>query len=92
MYALFETEEFLRSIEKLENKNANFIRNKLDNYVYPQLRTEPHFGLNIKKLRNYHPETWRYRIGKYRVFYTIDENERLVFLLVVESRDKAYKK
>lgn len=92
MYGLFETEEFLRSIEKFQNKDARFIRNKLDTYVYPQLRTEPHFGLNIKKLRGYHPDTWRYRIGKYRVFYTIDENERLVFLLVVESRDKAYKK
>ena len=71
MYALFETEEFLRSIDKLDVKDARFIRNKLETYVYPQLRQEPHFGLKIKKLRAYHPDTWRYRIGKYRVFYTI---------------------
>jgi len=56
------------------------------------LRLEPHFGLNIKKLRNYKPDTWRYRIGDYRVFYTIDENDCLVLLLVVENRDKAYKR
>jgi mRNA interferase RelE/StbE len=91
-YELFETDEFIKSIQQLQPQNARFIQNKLETYVYPQLRLEPHFGLNIKKLRNYKPDTWRYRIGDYRVFYTIDENDCLVLLLVVENRDKAYKR
>jgi mRNA interferase RelE/StbE len=91
-YELFETDEFIKSIQQLQPQTARFIRNKLETYVYPQLRREPHFGLNIKKLRNYKPDTWRYRIGDYRVFYTIDENDCLVLLLVVENRDKAYKR
>jgi mRNA interferase RelE/StbE len=92
MYSLFETDEFQDNLNELQSKEASLIRNKLDNYIYPQLRLEPHFGANIKKLRGYRPDTWRYRIGNYRVFYTIDEEEHLVFLLVIASRDKAYKK
>ena len=92
MYALFATDEFLKSIEKLQKRDKALIENKLKEYVYPQIKSEPHFGINIKKLRGYEPNTWRYRIGNYRVFYTIDENDWLVLLLVVESRNKAYRK
>ena len=92
MYDLFATNEFLTSIEKLQKRDKILIENKLKEYVYPQIKSEPHFGINIKKLRGYEPNTWRYRIGNYRVFYTIDENDRLVLLLVVESRNKAYRK
>ncbi len=92
MYDLFETDEFLNSLEKLQKRDKALVRNKLKEYVYPQIRSEPHFGINIKKLRDYSPNTWRYRIGSYRVFYTIDENDQLILLLVVESRDKAYRK
>jgi mRNA interferase RelE/StbE len=92
MYNLFATNEFLKSINKLQKRDKALIENKLKEYVYPQIKLEPHFGINIKKLRGYEPNTWRYRIGNYRVFYTIDENDQLVLLLVVESRDKAYRK
>jgi mRNA interferase RelE/StbE len=90
MYEIFETQEFLKSIEKLQKKEAKIIEKKLESYVYPQLREEPHFGANIKKLRGYSPDTWRYRIGNFRVFYTIDEDDHLVILLVVENRKDAY--
>ena len=92
MYDLFETDEFLKSIEKLQKNDKALIKNKLNVYVYPQLRSEPHFGINIKKLRGYSTDTWRYRVGNYRIFYTIYENEHLVLLLVVENRAKAYRK
>ena len=91
MYELFETAEFLNSITKLQKRDQKLVCNKLQNYVYPQIKQEPHFGINIKKLKNYKPETWRYRIGHYRVFYTIDEEDNLVLLLVVEDRGKAYR-
>ena len=92
MYDLFETNEFLKSLEKLQNNDKALIKNKLNGYVYPQLRSEPHFGINIKKLRGYSTDTWRYRVGNYRIFYIIDENDYLVLLLVVENRNKAYRK
>jgi len=86
MYELFETDEFLKSISRLQKRDERLVNNKLQNYVYPQLKDEPHFGMNIKNLKNYKPETWRYRIGNYRMFYTIDEEDNLVLLLVTEDR------
>ena len=60
-------------------------------YVYPQLRDNPHFGKNIKKLKNYQPETWRYRIGGYRFFHEINEKESIVYMLAVDSRKESYR-
>lgn len=67
------------------------IEKKLSGYVYPQLRTAPFYGLNIKKLRGYTPQTWRYRIGNYRVFFSVDEQKRIVFILTIDDRKDAYK-
>ena len=89
-YRIFETDEFLKRIQKYSPQNRNFIEKKINNLVYNQLRSEPHFGNNIKKLRSYIPEMWRFRIGKYRLFYSIDENEKIVFIITVEFRKDAY--
>ncbi len=90
MYNLFETHEFIKSLKNLQNKDGEFVKTKLLEYVYPQISKEPHAGPNIKKLKNYSPETWRYRIGKYRLFYSIEDEEKLVLLLVIENRKNAY--
>jgi mRNA interferase RelE/StbE len=90
-FRIFETEEFLRALEKLPEADSRFLRRKLDGHVYPQLREEPFFGRSIRKLRAYVPDTWRYRIGRFRLFYTIDEVDRLVFVLTVDLRRSAYR-
>ena len=90
-YRLFETEEYLRSLRKMGDPDRLFIEKKAREHVYPQLKVQPFFGPNIRKLAGYKPETWRYRIGKFRLFYIIDEKERIVFLLTAEFRKDAYK-
>lgn len=90
-YRIFETDELLRSLGRLPEKDATFIRTKLASHVYPQLRNMPFYGQNIKKLRAYAPETWRYRIGRFRIFYQVEDPERLVFILAVEKRKDAYR-
>jgi mRNA interferase RelE/StbE len=90
-YAIFETDEFQKRLSGLPAPAVPFIRTKLDRYVYPQLRDEPHFGTHIKKLRGYVPDQWRYRIGRYRVFYGVDESERTVLMLSVDDRRDAYR-
>ncbi len=90
-YRIFETDEFLASLTKLSHQNSLFIENKLRDYVYPQLRKMPYFGTNIKKLRGYEPKTWRYRIGRYRIFYLIDDRESVVMMLTAEHRKDAYR-
>jgi mRNA interferase RelE/StbE len=74
-YKIFETNEL--------------IKKKLLGYVYPQLTQEPHFGTNIKKLHGYEPDTWRYRIGKYRIFYIIEK--QVVRMISLDHRKDAYK-
>ena len=88
-FRVFETEEFKKAFIRLGP--PRFLRNKLDTYVYPQLRQGPYFGPNIRKLQGYVPVTWRYRIGRYRVFYSLDERERIVFVLTVDDRKDAYR-
>lgn len=90
-FRIFQTDEFLKQLSKLPANEAEFFEKKLREYVFPQLRVEPFYGKNIKKLRYYTPETWRYRIGKYRLFYTINPNEKIIYLLTMDLRKDAYR-
>ena len=90
-YRLFATEEFQKQLKKVTTSQRAVIERKLSGYVYPQLRTAPYYGPNIKNLRGYTPETWRYRIGNYRVFCCVDEDRRVVSILTIDDRKDAYK-
>ena len=76
-YRIFETEQFQPDL-----------RTNLGSY--PQLRAQPFFGRNIKKLKRYKPETWRYRIGGFRFFYEIDDSRKIVFMIASDTRQKSY--
>lgn len=90
MYQIFLTDECQKSLEKITKNGRLFIEQKIKEYIIPQLKDEPHYGINIKKLHNYSPETWRYRIGKFRLFYLINEKDKIVSLLTVSYRKDAY--
>ena len=91
-FRIFETEEFQKRLAKLSAADQKLIKTKLTEYAYPQLKEEPFFGTNIKKLKGYDPDTWRYRIGKYRVFYVIENAEKIIYILTLDARKDAYKK
>lgn len=91
MYSIFETNDFISDIRGDLGGQSEKIQKKINEYVYPQLRMEPHFGLNIKKLRDQKPDMWRYRIGNYRMLYTIDEQEKTVTIISFDIRGNAYK-
>ena len=92
MYKIFETETFLKSLEQDFEGQQEKIKKKLREYVYQQLTVSPVFGSNIKKLRDWKPPTWRYRIQSYRFFYEIDEERKIVSMIVAEHRSRAYRK
>ena len=89
-YRVFETDNFIRAMGKIKGRNKTLIENKLKKRVYPQLKNEPYYGKNIKKLKNYKPETWRYRIGDYRAFYEINDIEKVVYIIGISTRENAY--
>lgn len=91
MFRIFETETFLASLEQDFEGQKDKIKVKLRNQVYRQLKESPSFGPNIKKLRNWNPPTWRYRIGSYRFFYEIDGENKIVSMILAEHRGRAYK-
>ena len=90
-YLIFETDEFDKRLKKLSSRDAGFLRKKLNAFVYPQIKKEPFWGNNIKKLQGYSPDTWRYRIGKFRLFYIVDLDERIIYILSVDHRKDAYR-
>ena len=89
-FRVFETGQFHRDLEQDFRGQQARIRQKLTAYAYPQLRQNPYFGKNIKKLQDAVPATWRYRIGDYRFFYTVDERRRVVLMLAADHRGRAY--
>jgi len=88
-FRIFETEEFKRALTRLGP--PAFLPKKLAAYIYPQLRSGPYYGPNIRKLQGYEPATWRYRIGRYRLFYSVDADEKIVFMLTIDDRKDAYR-
>ena len=74
----------LKEIEKaILNKIANFIETlKIDPI--------PWRNFDIKKIEG-EKDTYRARIGKYRLIYFIDKDKKMIHILKVEKREKAYR-
>ena len=89
-YRIFETDTFQEDTARISRSGLSRIKEKLREHVYPQLRNEPHFGPNIKRLKNWEPPTWRYRIGAWRFFYEINEREKIVFVTAAHHRGRVY--
>ena len=86
-FEIAETKTFQSSISK---KEISKIYNKIKTYIYPQLKSNPFFGKNIKKLKDEFKGVYRYRIGEYRLFYQFDEKQILIFIMDIMKRKDAY--
>ena len=80
-----------RTFEKLKNKMDSKLYIKIRDIVYPQLKSNPFYGSNIKKLKGEFEGYYRYRIGNYRLFYLIDNEQVLVVIVDLKHRQNAYK-
>lgn len=91
-YRIFETGSFRREFKKaLSPAQQELVAARLTSRIYPALRKEPHYGAQIKKLKGYAFEAWRYRIGDLRLFYSIDEGKKVVVLTAIRLRKDAYR-
>jgi mRNA interferase RelE/StbE len=77
--------------KKLENPDFKLIYHKVKIFVYPQLRNNPYFGSNIKKLKGKFEGVYRYRIGNFRLFYTVNTGKVLILMINIEKRKDSYK-
>lgn len=85
-FSIAETKNFEKTKAKLDKK----LYTKIVNYVYPQLRTNPYYGTNIKKLRGELEGYYRYRIGDYRLFYIVEDEKVLVIITECKHRQGSY--
>jgi len=65
---------------------------KLTENVYPRLKENPYYGPNIKRLKGDLKSVFRYRIGDYRLFYTVDPEKKYVYILTLKNRKDSYRK
>ncbi len=85
-YQIAETKNF----EKIKSKIESKVYLKIVNNVYPQLRTNPFYGTNIKKLKGEFEGYYRYRVGNYRLFYIIENDKVLIFITDFRHRQSSY--
>ena len=48
-------------------------------------------GKHLPRITLPRPPTWRWRVGAWRFFYSIDEEQQIVFMLAAESPGRAYR-
>ena len=82
-YKIAETEYFSK---KIKLTGFSSLYKKIFEDVYPILRTNPFFGANIKKLKGEYKDIYRFRVGNYRLFYTVDDREAIIFIINIENR------
>ncbi len=86
-FKIAETDSFVKKINKSEYKR---LYKKIVNYVYPMLKRNPYFGPNIKRLKGEFSDFYRYRIGDYRLFYKIENDKIIIFIVDIKHRKEAY--
>jgi len=85
-FKIAETKVFEKTKKKIDEK----LYQKIKQIVYPQLRNNPFFGTNIKNLKGEFEGYYRYRIGNYRLFYLIDNQKVIVFIVDFKHRKNSY--
>ena len=85
-FKIAETKNFQKIKKNIDKK----IYTKIVDIIYPQLRSNPYFGTNIKKLKGRFEGYYRYRVGNYRLFYLIEEEKVLVVVTDFRHRQSSY--
>ena len=85
MYAV----ELSREAERFLNRCDATTARKLVR-CFESLERNPRSGSNIKPLKGSLAGAYRYRVGDYRVVYTIDDNGVKVFVITIAHRRDVY--
>lgn len=86
-FKIAETESFQKLMRA---PRFELLYSKINDYIYPQLRQNPFFGKNIKKLKGKLIHFYRYRIGNCRLFYVVQSEKKVVFITTISDRKDLY--
>jgi mRNA interferase RelE/StbE len=82
--------ELSRKAAKLYQKADNVTTKRL-NLAFSKLSEDPFQDFNIKKLSGELEGSFRLRLGKMRIIYSVDDNRKVVYIEVVGFRGDVYK-
>ena len=61
------------------------------NRCFDQLQQSPYEHPNVKKLKGPLAGSFRFRLGDWRIIYTVDEEEQRITILLIVHRSQAYR-
>ena len=84
---------FAKDVERDLKKIPSFYRNRIFDTIKKQLSFKPSTPTKNRKILinilppwDAIPPIWELRIGKYRVFYDVDENKKIVYIRAVREK------
>lgn len=83
-YDLEWKKEAIRDLEKLDTEKRQRIVDKLEWFA-----EHPDRKRNVKYIEKY--DSLRYRVGDFRVFFLKHEEEKLIEILTIDKRPRAYR-
>ena len=82
-FKIAETENFSK---KIKSKKYEALYSKIFDNVYPLIKSNPFFGINIKKLKGECSDLYRFGIRHYKLFYMVDEKKLTIFVIDIENK------
>lgn len=80
---------FSKRVEKYLKNEPREISNRILSKI-SLLKDDP-WALPYEKLKG-HESFYRIRVGDFRIIYYVDKNEKEVYIVKIERRERAYKK
>ena len=88
-YEVLIDERVEKDLEKVPKYVVKKFLRLLDEFEKNPIR--PRSGFDVKPMEGYPDNTYRLRIGKYRVLYAVDNDNKKVRITTVQQRGDAYK-
>lgn len=88
-YEILIDERIEKDLDKVPNHIVKKFVKLLDEFEKNPV--QPRSGFDVKPMEGYPSNTYRLRIGKYRVLYAVDNNTKKVRITSIQHRGDAYK-
>lgn len=87
-YSLLATKRFRKELSLLDDATKKRVKEALAGLIEDPFTSRP--NVDIKQLKNMTPKKYRLRVGDYRIFFYIGNDE--IKLLKIADRKTAYKR
>ncbi len=91
-YQVIYGNDFLKDLKRIIKGGNKSIKNNVQNTIQ-ELKFDPHKkrpNLDIKLISRRENAVYRVRLGKYRMVYEIDEDEKKIYITMLFIRGRGY--